>query len=142
MTTTTGIELLRQSLQVAIRSTDSNFKDELKTLLRGTLRKLETPGERIWEMMFYPHQTAVVRAAIEMRLFHSLAEASQGGLTVDELADRVPGGDADDLLVARLLRMLAGMGVVKEVGLQKYENDVVGETLARDVQLEGGIKFM
>ncbi len=96
----TTIETLRQSLQLAVDSTSSDFKDRLKSLLYEILRKLETPGERIWEVMFYPHQYAVVRAAIEMRLFHSLAEAaSNGGLTVVELTERVPGGDADDRLL-------------------------------------------
>ncbi len=38
--------------------------------------------------------------------------------------------------------MLAGMGVVQEVGLQKYENAIIRETLAKDVQLEGGMKFI
>ncbi|KAJ9614054.1 hypothetical protein H2200_002190 [Cladophialophora chaetospira] len=137
--TATTLEPLEQSLRIAVDSTSSEFKNGLKTLLQQTLRKLETPGERIWEYMFYPHYAAVVRAGIEMRLFHSLAE---GAATVEELTDRVPGGDADDLLVARLLRMLAGMGVVTEVGLQKYANAAVGETLAKDVHLEGGMKFM
>ena len=136
-----SIETLRHLAQTTMQSTSADLKAELKSFLLETLRSLETPGERLWDIMFYPHQCAVVRAGIEMRLFHTLSESENKEVTAQELAEKVPGG-ADRLLVVRIMRMLAGMGVVKEVGFGTYKNAPVGETVAKDIHLEGGMKFM
>jgi hypothetical protein len=140
---TPDLDVLHQVLDDAVQKISQDSQGVLKTLLRDTLDKLVTPAERLWDIMFYPHQNAVIRAAIEMGIFHSLASKdNKGGLTIEELALKVPDSGADTILVARVMRMLAGMGIVKEVGMDRYENSSVGELLANDIYLEGGMKFM
>jgi len=127
-----------ESLQTDIVTFSSNDDDKnaLKEVLRKALHSITPPGEQLWDIMFYPHQYAVVRTAIELRIFHLLSIKQA---TAEELADK---SGADKLLIVRLMRVLVGMHVVRETSVETYENTGVAEMLATNKSFEGGLKFM
>lgn len=118
----------------ASRSEDD--RQALKTIIQDALKQVETPHEVVWQMYVEPHSYAVLRTAIDFRIFHILAEGKQ---SAQEIASSCK---ADKLLVVRLCRVLVAMRVLSETGIEEYKNGPVGEALARDPCLEGGVKFM
>jgi hypothetical protein len=116
---------------------DNASREALLASLRGAVQDLETPQEAFWRMLVEPHAYGVVRSAIQLRLFELLQKS--GTCTADELAQQ---SDADKLLVVRFMRVLTAMGLVKEVGVQKYENGAGGNVLATDPGLRGALSFM
>jgi hypothetical protein len=129
------------ALQVAVANASDESKRAFVAFLRETIRSIESPADQLWNIMFYPHQSTVIRVGIGLKAFHTIDESPNRRATAEEIAKKVPGG-ADALLVARIMRVLAAMGVVKEVGRETYENGLVGQELVKDVLLEGGMKFM
>jgi hypothetical protein len=61
-----------------------------------------------------------LRLGIEMGIFNTMASVlPDGNLEVSEIAKKI---EADPLLVSRVMRLLCGMGLFKEIGEQKYSN--------------------
>lgn len=96
---------------------------------------LETPGETVQRVAFYPTRTAIVRIAINLRILHMLVE-SHVPVTGKELAQRT---GADQLLLLRLLRFLVAMRAIGEAGVDSYVANNVTKNLVIP-QLEAGVK--
>lgn len=131
------LESLRQSINDAVRT--AKTEDErlaLKSIIQDAMRSVESPHEVVWRMYVEPHSYAVLRTATAFRIFHHLADEA---LSAETLANKC---NAQKLLVVRLCRVLAAMGILKEVDVEQYENGPIGNALARDPFLEGGVNFM
>jgi hypothetical protein len=129
------------ALQVAVANASDESKRAFVAFLRETIKSIESPADQLWNIMFYPHQCTVIRIGIGLRAFHTIDDSPNKRATAEDIAKKAPGG-ADALLAARIMRVLAGMGTVREVGPETYENGPVGQELVKDVLLEGGMKFM
>lgn len=87
-------------------------------------------------MLVEPHGYAVVRSGIKLGIFQALAN---GPKTAEQLSSQL---GVETLLLVRLMRVLSGMGIVQEVGVQKYENAAGGKVLAEDAGMTGALSFM
>ncbi|KIN06846.1 hypothetical protein OIDMADRAFT_36616 [Oidiodendron maius Zn] len=93
-------------------------REALLESLKSLTSLLETPNESILKYMWIESSHhAVIRTAIEMKLFERMAEDSATTKTDEELAVRCKG---NSLLVARILRHLAAMGTVIETSARNY----------------------
>jgi hypothetical protein len=129
------------ALQVAVANASDESKRAFVAFLRGIIKSIELPADQLWNIMFYPHQCTVIRIGIGLRAFHTIDKSPNKRATAEDIARKVSRG-ADALLAARIMRVVAGMGVVKEVGRETYENGPVGQESVKDVLLVGGVKFM
>lgn len=129
---------LTEKLADAITATngDRAARQALAAQLRSALNEVETPQENFWRLTMAPHQFAVVRSAIELKWFVHLLD---GPKTAHELAEL---SGADRLLVVRFMRVLSATGMIKEVGIQKYENMPAAKVLAVNAGPRGALSFM
>lgn len=65
------------------------------------------------------HEQVGLRLGIEMGLFNTMAAIGEGELEVSEIAQKT---GAAELLVSRVMKLLAAMGLFKEVAEDKYAN--------------------
>ena len=121
---------------IAASNGDRPARQALAAQLRAALNEVETPQENFWRLTMAPHQFAVVRSAIELKWFIHLLD---GPKTAHQLAEL---SGADYLLVVRFMRVLSATGMVKEVGVQKYENLPAGKVLAVNAGPRGALSFM
>ena len=91
-----------------------------------------TPGEKLFEMVSGYRVTQFVRTAALLGICDELAGAPR------EAAEVAAAVGADPGLLRRLLRALAGAGVLEEGEDGKFRNTPVGELLRRDVP--GGLR--
>lgn len=129
---------LTEVLANAINSTngDKSARQALASTLRSAIMEVETPQENFWRLTMAPHQFAVVRSAIELDLFKFLLDGPKTSMELSEASG------ADELLVIRFMRVLSATGMVKEVGVQKYENAAGGKALAENAGPRGALSFM
>lgn len=127
-------EALADAIATANRAPQA--RQALAAALRSAVQELETPQENFWRMTMAPHQLAVVRSAIELHLFERLLD---GPRTATELAEST---GANLLLLIRFMRVLSATGMVKEVGVQKYEIAAGGRALAQNPGVKGAVSFM
>lgn len=129
---------LTETLTNAVAGTngDRAARQALAAQLRSALNEVETPQENFWRLTMAPHQFAVVRSAIELKWFNHLLD---GPKTANELADL---SGADHLLVVRFMRVLSATGMIKEVGVQRYENLPAAKVLAVNAGPRGALSFM
>lgn len=129
---------LTQTLNASIASAtgDEAHRLALKDALQAALRQVETPHEMFWRMLVEPHGYAVVRTGIALGIFQALVA---GPKTAKELGSQL---GAETLLVIRLMRVLSGLGIVREVAVQTYENAAAGKVLAGDAGMTGALSFM
>ncbi|KAJ5586919.1 uncharacterized protein N7459_002684 [Penicillium hispanicum] len=83
--------------------------------------KLESPIDLTTRLIFSGHQAMALRLGVDLKLFDAMAakanQSTNGLVHIDELAEEI---HAEPLLIARLLRFLAAMSVMKEVGRNVY----------------------
>lgn len=129
---------LMQTINAAIGTAgnDEARRLALKDALQSALSQVETPHERFWRMLVEPNGYAVVRSGIKLGIFKALAD---GPKTAEQLASQL---GVETLLLVRLMRVLSGMGIVQELGVQKYENAAGGKVLAEDAGMAGALSFM
>ncbi|PQE20270.1 quercetin 3-O-methyltransferase 1 protein [Rutstroemia sp. NJR-2017a BBW] len=84
--------------------------------LRATV---ESPIDFTTRVIFGAHEQVGLRLGIEMGLFNTMAAIGEGELEVSEIAQKV---GAAELLVSRVMKLLAAMGLFKEVAENKYTN--------------------
>ncbi|KAL8687847.1 MAG: hypothetical protein Q9218_006092 [Villophora microphyllina] len=83
--------------------------------LKGTL---ETPLEATVRVMFGTQQATALRIAVGMKLFDVIATGGNGGeVAISGLASKL---GADELLTLRIMRVLTGMGIFKEVAQHTF----------------------
>ncbi|CAJ2500228.1 Uu.00g030810.m01.CDS01 [Anthostomella pinea] len=115
---------------------DASRKQLLSTAMQATAM-LETPLDTVWKMIMSPHAPAALMTLIKAGVIQEIAKA-EPSVTADHLAS-VSG--ADRLLIVRLLRPLAALGVVKETSQEVYAPTPITKVLV-DRALLGGYQFM
>ncbi|MCJ1310764.1 hypothetical protein MMC25_004431 [Agyrium rufum] len=115
---------------------DADLRQELRDATQKLNLALETPGDTVQRIAYLPLQTTVVRMALELNVLHELVEAGIEGRSVDDLS-RVTGAEA--FLLARMLRYLAAIDVVKQLDHDQYAATSI--TMALDIPvLAAGVK--
>lgn len=127
------INSLRETLSAndpAAPTTRGHLKETAEKLSLA----LETPGETVQRVAYYPMRTTIVRIANRLQLFHILVE-SDVPVTGKELAQNT---GADHVLLLRLLRFLVATHDIDEAGVDSYTANSVTKNLIVP-QLEAGI---
>ncbi|OCL05271.1 S-adenosyl-L-methionine-dependent methyltransferase [Glonium stellatum] len=114
-------ELIETLNNAADASLYSNASEEERMELIAACAKLqgvvETPTQLTWRVVLAPHLAVALRLGIDMKLFDVIT-SDKREVTVDQLASRV---DADPLLVRRIIRILCGMSLFKEISQDTFE---------------------
>ncbi|KAI9695980.1 MAG: hypothetical protein M1820_008321 [Bogoriella megaspora] len=108
--------LSAEGQKLAINEPGSREKTIMQA--RRLIATLETPMEALLQIIWAePTRYAVIRLALDLKVFETLAEDSRRPKTLAELC--VP-RNADVALVRRLARHLAATGVITEAGRELY----------------------
>ncbi|QSZ28599.1 hypothetical protein DSL72_003098 [Monilinia vaccinii-corymbosi] len=108
---------LSKELQGSDSSKGENDRRKALRIAKDLVASLQTPHELAYETSFLPAYSACCRAAIHLGLFEAISK-SEGPITASDLATQT---GSQHLLVVRLLRVITGLGLVLEVGLEKYQ---------------------
>ncbi|KAI4285844.1 MAG: hypothetical protein L6R35_004568 [Caloplaca aegaea] len=98
---------------------------KLLAAARSLTNSLETPGESVQRLAYLPLQTVLLQIGINLDLFNILHRSNQP-LTTQELAEKV---SADPALLQRILRFLAAIPAIKEVGPGLFTANNLTKTL-------------
>lgn len=113
-------------------------REQLIKSARSLIAALETPSERIFRMAFAePASFALIRIAVDLKIFETLNAAKGSSVSVAKLAD--PGG-ADPVFVHRMLRHLAAMDVITETDVGEFKSTPFSDSLTED-KYRGGIIY-
>ncbi|KAL8650284.1 MAG: hypothetical protein Q9210_003917 [Variospora velana] len=115
--------LKHQLAEEALNEPDGRQK--LLAAARSLSNSLETPGESVQRLAYLPLQTVLLQIGINLDLFNILDRSSQP-LTTQELAEKT---SADPALLQRILRFLAAIPAIKEVGPGLFTANNLTKTL-------------
>ncbi|KAI0411727.1 sterigmatocystin 8-O-methyltransferase [Xylaria grammica] len=118
-----------QSLSLKLTQGDNvKIRNEAVQLSRQITAALSRPEDVAAEMVFSPFTPIAVKIAIEMNLIKLIVDHN-GAITSDELAERSNG---EELLITRILRALASVGLVANVGERTWEATPVTRAIAAE----------
>lgn len=133
--TTTIQNILTTSKDLVLQKLGA--REQLISYARSLITTLETPSETIFRMAFAePANYALVRIAIDLKIFETLNAASGKPVTVTELAKN----GADAVFVHRMLRHLAAMNIVKETAVGEFAATGFSDALLED-KYRGGVIY-
>ncbi|KAK3314586.1 O-methyl transferase B [Apodospora peruviana] len=122
-------------LTAAVGATlDDAAREKVIVALHKAANSLETPENTIHRYGHMNLQTASVKIGFDLGIFKLLA-ASEGGLTVDEVSQKT---GADTELTNRILRFLASIDAVDEIGKDRYAANHVTKNLTEKM-VEAGL---
>ncbi|KAK5676579.1 hypothetical protein LTS10_010880 [Elasticomyces elasticus] len=105
-------EIQHQSLD------DPATRHKLADAANILLRTIQSPVDRAWLVFHQPHHLSTLRVALDAGWLTLVAEADgTHGITARDIAEKT---NTDAYLVARLMRLLAAGGSVREVGPNTY----------------------
>lgn len=85
------------------------------------ISELQHPTENALQLLWaQPTHLAVIRMAVEIKLFQAMQSTPASGEPSRSIAARCTPATVDALLVARMLRHLAAMGTVRETGPDSF----------------------
>ncbi|KAI5921320.1 putative O-methyltransferase [Camillea tinctor] len=106
-----------QTIGAAYAEKKPGAREQLINLSQALISSLELPSEAIQRMGWAePARAAHCRIAVELKLFEALRDNGEG-LSAKELAAKA---NADDVLIARIIKHLVAMNVVGEDGVDKF----------------------
>ncbi|TDZ33516.1 O-methyltransferase [Colletotrichum trifolii] len=109
---------------------DKADRVRVRDALYGALRRFQTPWNIGWDHVVTANGgTAAIKALIDAGVFEKWAEAGGGPMTCAEIAKLV---DADELLIRRLMRCVAGQFLLTETDLDTYARTPWAEALGDD----------
>ncbi|KAF2459112.1 S-adenosyl-L-methionine-dependent methyltransferase, partial [Lineolata rhizophorae] len=111
---------LTKSIAAAADATPQNMTDEERMKLLAACNKLsrslEGPLDATLRITSGPFEAICLRLAVDMKLFDAIVTAA-GSATNEQLGNAT---GTDPLFVRRITRMLAAMGILKEVARNTY----------------------
>ncbi|KAF2634821.1 hypothetical protein P280DRAFT_363486, partial [Massarina eburnea CBS 473.64] len=103
-------------LSDGLRNGKQGAREGLLDAASKLIADLAHPSEGLQRMFWaQPTHLAVIRLAIDVRLFHALKHVGEAGAPTADIASKCS-GQADAELVGRMLRHLAAMGTIYETG--------------------------
>ncbi|MCJ1240011.1 hypothetical protein MMC14_008011 [Varicellaria rhodocarpa] len=105
---------------------DAEARSNLRRAAQRLVHELEEPSDIVERVCFQALETAQIRIGVDLGIFRMLAE-SDTLLGPVQLADRI---GADPVLLERVLRALASIGAISEVGEGSYISNKTSETFA------------
>ncbi|KAL8712080.1 MAG: hypothetical protein Q9220_003514 [cf. Caloplaca sp. 1 TL-2023] len=121
-------------IQSLAKDADKAGRKEILNKLRDVQTSLEKPMDLFLKLYNSHLQVAVVYSGIELGLFQELAKEGAGTMTVTDLAEK--SGASPDLL-ARILRYLAAVGYVLNVGYNQFRANQMTQVLANPIAAAG-----
>ncbi|MCJ1243567.1 hypothetical protein MMC30_000764 [Trapelia coarctata] len=106
---------------------DEALRKQLYDATREVGLALETPREGVERIFYAPLQLVMAKVASDMGIFELLAANEESSKSTFEFAD-VAG--ADPVLTHRILRYLASVGMVKELGDERFAPNDLTKTLS------------
>jgi hypothetical protein len=119
------LEALKERLA---NGTDPTVRAEALQKARQLTGSLQRPEDVAAELIFSPFLPIAARISVDLHLFELIVEHG-GPITSDELADKSGG---EELLITRLLRALAGAGLVGDVGERTWLATPVTHAMAHE----------
>ncbi|KAJ5571123.1 hypothetical protein N7535_004783 [Penicillium sp. DV-2018c] len=96
--------------RTAFENNEAGSREALIDQSRALISALEIPSEFVQRTFWAePAQSAIIRMAVDIKLFQCLKEAGEAGLTPSALSEKV---GVDNSLLQRLVRHLVAMNVV------------------------------
>ncbi|CAI6261928.1 unnamed protein product [Periconia digitata] len=126
-----------QGVDVAQLPQDQGAQAELLRLTREVTTILEGPVNRATDLVFKPYTTVAARIAVDLDLFNHICAAS-GDVTSKQLANLTRG---DELLISRILRLLAATGFVDNTGEDEWKSNETTQAMAMPA-IEAGHRFV
>ncbi|PSN59189.1 methyltransferase [Corynespora cassiicola Philippines] len=131
-------QLLRLSIQVAglAARTDSRGSQKIQDFLIKTQQSLESPWETLMRYYDLDFQHVAIRIGCDMQVFTTLTTADKPM----KLQDIANVNGASERLLGRVLRYLASINTIEEVGQDTFEANHITRTLSQP-GIEGGIRL-
>lgn len=101
-----------------LKSGSQGAREGLLSAASRLISSLQHPTENALQLLWaQPTHLAVIRMAVEIKLFQAMSSTPAAGESSTAIAARcIPEGTVDPVLVARMLRHLAAMSTVLETG--------------------------
>ncbi|KAI1394294.1 S-adenosyl-L-methionine-dependent methyltransferase [Hypoxylon trugodes] len=115
--------------------TDDQLRKRFLLAIQKLVPELETPAEACQRVLYNGLELPVARIAVDLNIFNSLKE-SPTPLSTDELA-KLSGKSPDTKLLARVLRYLASLSLVREVDTGVWTASRFGNNLSGEGQSAG-----
>ncbi|KAL8645820.1 MAG: hypothetical protein Q9226_007126 [Calogaya cf. arnoldii] len=132
-----SLAVLKQTLlEEAINRPDG--RKGLIKAARSLADALETPGESVTRLSYVPLQTVVLQIGINLDLFNIFAQSGEP-LSTEHIAEQT---GADPALIQRVLRFLAAIPAIKEVGPSLFTANSLTRTLTRTNMAAGVLHNM
>ncbi|KAI1491131.1 putative O-methyltransferase [Biscogniauxia mediterranea] len=123
-----------QTVGAAYAENKPGAREQLINLSQALISSLELPSEAIQRMGWAePARSAHCRIAVELKLFEILKDNDQG-LSAKELAAKV---NANDVLIARILKHLVAMNIVGESSVDKFVATPLSNALTESKYRDG-----
>lgn len=120
----TTVSILNEinSLGDDFKSGRQGAREGLLSAASRLISELQHPTENALQLLWaQPTHLAVIRMAVEIKLFQAMVSTPSSGETSTTIATRcTPEGTVDPVLVARMLRHLAAMSTIRETGSDTF----------------------
>ncbi|KAL2056632.1 hypothetical protein ABVK25_003026 [Lepraria finkii] len=115
------LEIIQKDVK-ALKAGDLAARTRLVDRIAQLQRAVETPAERTFKMRFAFLQQFAIRILIENGTFTTLCAKGDPKITTEELSQATGG---NKLLIERLMRLLAAVGVIDEIAENTYKPNAV-----------------
>ncbi|KAF2651751.1 S-adenosyl-L-methionine-dependent methyltransferase [Lophiostoma macrostomum CBS 122681] len=127
------VEGLLEQIRTQAAKSEGTTRQRLVSTLHQIAYSLETPDETLHRYGSMNLQTAMVKTGLDLGLFDDLAR-SGNSLSVAKLSD-ITG--SEELLLGRILRCLAAIGAIDQVGDADYAANHITRNLTENVAAAG-----
>ncbi|KAI1643535.1 S-adenosyl-L-methionine-dependent methyltransferase [Daldinia loculata] len=114
---------------------EDHLRKRLLLVIQKLVPELETPEEACQRILYNALETPTARIAVDLKIFNILKE-SPTPLTTEELAEK-SGKNPDRKLLARILRYLASLSMIREVNTGLWAASHFGNNLSGNGQSAG-----
>lgn len=103
-----------------LKNGEKGARESLLETCSQLIAELSHPSETMLQLLWaQPSHLSVIRMGVEIKLFKAMKDVDEAGQTTAEIASKTD-PKTDPILVARMLRHLAAMRTVKEIGPDKF----------------------